>query len=257
MTDHDDIDMLAAEYVLGTLDAEERAEVARRRRHDADLDARILAWEARLAPLGDEVKTIAPGPDLLARIERRIDALETQPDDTTDDRRETGNTDGTAQVIALRRRLGFWRGCAGLATAAALILAVVLIVPFNETPNAPPLVAVFQQDDQQPAFMLSVDLDSRRLNVRPVTAKPLPDRSYQLWIKAEALGSNPRSVGVLNDNLSLPADALSDYDPELLKQATFGISIEPPGGSPTGQPTGPAIHGYLYATDQDAVSQHL
>ena len=26
MTDHDDIDMLAAEYVLGTLDAEERAE---------------------------------------------------------------------------------------------------------------------------------------------------------------------------------------------------------------------------------------
>ena len=55
MTDHDDIDMLAAEYVLGTLDAEERAEVARRRQHDAGLDACILAWEARLAPLGDAI----------------------------------------------------------------------------------------------------------------------------------------------------------------------------------------------------------
>ena len=96
---------------------------------------------------------------------------------------------------------------------------MVLIAPFDDRSDEPPFVAVFQQDDQQPAFMLSVDLDSRRLNVRPVTAKPLPDRSYQLWIKAESLGPEPRSVGVLNDDLSLPADALSDYDPELLKQA--------------------------------------
>lgn len=254
MTDHDDIDMLAAEYVLGTLDAEERAEVAQRRQHDADLEARILAWEARLAPLGNEVEAIAPGPDLLERIERRIDELEAtfQTKSKSED-----DTHGATQMIALRRRLDFWRGCTGLATAAALVLAVVLIAPLGEAPDAPPFVAVFQQDDQQPAFMLSVDLDSRRLNLRPVTAKPLPDRSYQLWIKADALGPKPRSVGVLNDDLSLPADALSDYDSELLKRATFGISIEPPGGSPTGQPTGSAIHGYLYPTDREAASQHL
>ena len=70
MTDHDDIDMLAAEYVLGTLDAGERTEVARRRQHDADLDACILAWEARLAPLGDEVEAriwCRRGPHVQAR----------------------------------------------------------------------------------------------------------------------------------------------------------------------------------------------
>ncbi len=254
MTDHDDIDMLAAEYVLGTLEADERAEVAQRREHDTDLDARIHAWEARLAPLGDEVRTVAPGPDLLARIERRLDELETtsrtKPEPEAD-------ASGTAQLIVLRRRLGFWRGSTALATAAALVLAVLLLPPLGESPEEPPFVAVFQQDDQQPAFMLSVDLDSRRLDVRPVTAKPLPDRTYQLWIKADSLGPKPRSVGVLNDDLSLPADALSDYDSDLLKQATFGISIEPPGGSPTGQPTGRAIHGYLYPTDREATSQHL
>jgi len=254
MTDRDDIDMLAAEYVLGTLEADERAEVAQRREHDADLEARILAWEARLAPLGDEVRTVSPGPDLLARIERRIDELETpvrtKPTPDTD-------ANGTAQLIALRRRLGFWRGSTALATAAALVLAVILLSPLGESPDEPPFVAVFSQDDQQPAFMLSVNLDNRRLNVRPVTAKPLPDRSYQLWIKADSLGPKPRSVGVLNDDLTLEADALSDYDPELLKRATFGISIEPPGGSPTGQPTGPAIHGYLYPIDRQATSQHL
>lgn len=250
MTDHDDIDMLAAEFVLGTLGADERAEIQRRRRADPELDGRILEWETRLAPLGDDIAAVAPGPDLLARIERRIEALDATP--------VIGEREGkVSQLDAMRRRLRFWRWSTGLASAAALVLAAVLIVPVEPGPSESPFVAVFQQDDQQPAFMLSVDLDSRRLNVRPVTAEPLPDRAYQLWIKDASLGPNPRSVGVLNDDLSLPADALSDFDPELLKRATFGISIEPPGGSPTGQPTGPAIHGYLYPTDQDASAQRL
>ncbi|MBW5798729.1 anti-sigma factor [Halomonas elongata] len=248
MTAHDDIDMLAAEYVLGTLEADERTEVAQRREHDSNLDARILAWEARLAPLSNEIQAVAPGTDLLERIERRIAVLETEAN--------TGES-STTQLVALRRRLGFWRWSTALASAAALILAIVLVVPLDSAPNQSPFVAVFSQNDQQPAFILTVDLDNRRLNVQPVAAEPLPDRSYQLWIKSAELGPTPRSVGVLNDNLSLDANALRDYDPDLLKQATFGISIEPPGGSPTGQPTGPAIHGYLYPTDQGERSQHL
>ena len=98
----------------------------------------------------------------------------------------------------------------------------------------------------QPAFMLSVDLNNRQMQIRPVTAEPMQGKSYQMWIKADSLGPNPRSLGVLNDNFELERAALRDYDPELLKEATFGISVEPEGGSPTGQPTGPAIHGYLY-----------
>ncbi|MFG6176002.1 anti-sigma factor domain-containing protein [Halomonas sp. THAF12] len=249
MNDRDDIDMLAAEYVLGTLEADERAAVARRRAHEPELDARILAWEARLAPLGDEVKAVAPGPDLLARIERRIEALEAGDETPATSQHRTADL---AQLSALRQRLRFWRWSTGLASAAALTLAVVLIAPLDQTPKEPPFVAVFQQNDQQPAFMLSVDLASRQLHVRPVTAEPMSGNSYQLWIKEASLGPDPRSVGVLNDDLSLAADALSDFDPELLKRATFGISIEPPGGSPTGQPTGPAIHGYLYPTNRGA-----
>mgnify|MGYP000129688751 CR=1 FL=1 len=99
------------------------------------------------------------------------------------------------------------------------------------------------------AFLLTVDLKEQRLNIRPVTAEPRPGKSYQLWIKADELGPNPRSVGVLGNDFALDEGALSNYDPALLKEATFGISVEPEGGSPTGQPTGPAIHGYLYPTD--------
>ncbi|MGR4069327.1 anti-sigma factor [Billgrantia sp. C5P2] len=254
MTDRNDLDMLAAEFVLGTLEADEREWVARRRQQDPDLDAMIVAWEARLAPLGEEVQPLAPGPELWARIERRVTEVEASPPGS-DDRHKEQNA--TAQIATLRRRLKHWQWSTGLATAAALVLGVILSDPFGQAPDEPPFVAVFQQDDQQPAFLLTVDLDSRQLHVQPVTAEPLSERSYQLWIKDDSLGPAPRSVGVLEDDLTLDASALRDYSPELLKRATFGISIEPAGGSPTGQPTGPAIHGYLYPTAQEGGQRRL
>jgi len=131
---------------------------------------------------------------------------------------------------------------------AALILVAVLT--FQPQPEKAPesFVAVFQHNDQQPAFLLTVNLNDRQLSIRPVTAEQQPDKSYQLWIKADELGPNPRSVGVLGDQFQIDREALSQYDPSLLRGATFGISVEPPGGSPTGQPTSPAIHGFLYPT---------
>jgi anti-sigma-K factor RskA len=38
---------------------------------------------------------------------------------------------------------------------------------------------------------------------------------------------------------------LASYDPGVISGATYGISLEPTGGSPTGRPTSPAIHAKL------------
>ena len=51
MTDDKDIDGLAGEYVLGTLDAGERVSVAARRLREPLLNAAILDWEHRLGAL--------------------------------------------------------------------------------------------------------------------------------------------------------------------------------------------------------------
>ena len=72
MTARDDIDDLAGEYVLGTLDAGERALVAARRQREPDLDAAIRDWERRLAPLDAATKSVAPPADLCARVVRRM-----------------------------------------------------------------------------------------------------------------------------------------------------------------------------------------
>ncbi|MBP54274.1 anti-sigma factor [Marinobacter sp.] len=246
MTDRDDLDMLAAEFVLGTLDARERAAVAVRRQSEPDLDEMITAWERRLSALADEVTPVTPDPELYQQIEQHIDALETRLAGADTDSHDKSN------VVSLHKRLRRWQWSTALASAAAMVLVAVLI--FQPAPEQRPqsFVAVFQQNDQQPAFMLSVDLNNRQMQIRPVTAEPMQGKSYQMWIKADSLGPNPRSLGVLSDNFELERAALHDYDPELLKEATFGISVEPEGGSPTGQPTGPAIHGYLYPVADEA-----
>ena len=50
MTEDDDIDGLAAEYVLGSLDPSERVAVEVRRRSDRALADAIAAWNAGLGP---------------------------------------------------------------------------------------------------------------------------------------------------------------------------------------------------------------
>lgn len=252
MTEHDDLDMLAAEFVLGTLEAEERAVVEARRQHDPELNELIRHWQDLLAPMNNTVAPVDPSEGLLSRIERQLDDMQeaTVSQPGTDRNRDVSGT-----VVTLRHRLRRWQWSTAVAGIAALIMMSVLI--WQPAAERQSYVAVFQQNDEQPAFLLSVDLTTRELTLRPVTAQPLTDRSYQLWIKAEPLGPQPQSVAVLDDNMTVAADALQDYDPQLLEQATFGISVEPQGGSPTGQPTGPAIHGYLYPTSEGAKGQRL
>ena len=88
---------------------------------------------------------------------------------------------------------------------------------------------------------MSVDIGKRTVTVRQVAAERLADKSYQLWIAAQP-GAAPQSLGVLGtDDFTVKA-TLAAYDPAVINNATFGISLEPLGGSPTGAPTGPVIH---------------
>ena len=68
MTDDEDIDGLAGEYVIGTLNASERASVAARRAREPDLNAAIIDWERRLAPLTETAVPVAPPTSLFAKI---------------------------------------------------------------------------------------------------------------------------------------------------------------------------------------------
>jgi hypothetical protein len=89
MTEEEDIDGLAAEYVLGSLDPPERRQVDARRTTDAALAAAIAAWERRLAPLSGRVPGVVPPADAFDRILTRISAHSAQSADVLPLRRDS------------------------------------------------------------------------------------------------------------------------------------------------------------------------
>jgi hypothetical protein len=111
MPEENDIDELAGEYVLGSLDMAERQEVNARREEDVALAAAIAAWERRLAPLSARARGISPPPHLFDGILARISAQQTQTD-----------------VVPLRRPLRRrWALPAASASALAACLVMALV----------------------------------------------------------------------------------------------------------------------------------
>ena len=92
MAGEDDLDLLAGEYVLGTLLPDERAAVSRRLLDNPDLALRVAAWEARLAPLSEDLAPVVPRPQVWQQVKRAI----------TEGRREARQ--------AWWDRLALWRG---------------------------------------------------------------------------------------------------------------------------------------------------
>jgi anti-sigma-K factor RskA len=245
MTDGEDIDALAAEYVLGTLDASERSTVAARRQREPALDAAILACEKRLSPLMDLVQPVEPPAGVWAAIQAQLDQQKSP----------SSLVSAGGNVIDLQRRLAVWRRAA--VAASALAASLLITIGVRETTRATQprnFVAVFQKDDALPSFLLSIDLETRQLTIKPVSADTPAGKSYQLWIaaapKGEPPATRPRSLGVLEGRGLTTKAALSAYDKAVVENATFGVSLEPAGGSPTGQPTGPVFHAKLIPASQ-------
>jgi len=229
-------DLLAAEYALGTLEPAQRAALAARRQREALLDAAIVAWEQRLAPLAEAAPEIEPERDYFPDIQARIRAA-SQLNITRI---------GEDPVTALRVRVARWRA---LALAASLVAAIVLVgaVGREATREAAPheFVAVLQKSPDAPAFAISVNIDTREFTVRPVSAPAPTGKSYELWIIDAKLGA-PKSLGVIDSSDVTRADKLRAYDPAVVADATYAVTIEPPGGSPTGAPTSaPVYYGKL------------
>jgi anti-sigma-K factor RskA len=85
-----------------------------------------------------------------------------------------------------------------------------------------------------------MDLHNARMVIVPATPQPLAaGRAPELWLIPA--GQKPISVGMIASN----APTTIALDPAMLARlgptAALAVSVEPPGGSPTGQPTGPVI----------------
>jgi anti-sigma-K factor RskA len=230
----DDRDLRAAEYVLGTLSASERAAMELERTVDPNTDAAVRGWERRLAPLAGIVPPAAPGSRVWAAIEAALRgrAVAPAPAPANDNR-----------VAELARAVRRWRWTA--AGAGALAAGLALFIFLGEVaglrPGAPQsrYLAVVNRGGEAPALLISIDVAAGTAQVRPVGAEAPAGKSLELWYVGA--GQAPKSLGVIGTEAKrLPLPAASD--PAGLSEGLFAVSVEPPGGSPTGAATGPVVY---------------
>jgi len=165
----------------------------------------------------------------------------------------------SANVVQLARRVSRWRRMTVVMGAIAALLALYIglaqfapgLVPLG--PRAPVvaqsqapaqlaarLVAVLQQEPTAPAFLLAVDPQSRTMVVRRVSATPEAGRSYELWLISSQFPT-PRSLGVVGNDEFTQRPIPGNFDIGTLRTASYAVSLEPAGGSPSGVPTGPVL----------------
>jgi anti-sigma-K factor RskA len=274
----DDI-ALAAEYALGTLDADERAQVERMMATDEAFAALVRSWEWRLGGLNQMVGLVEPRPIVWENIKTAIAQSTPQvpqlgPDAPPSLRRtedvaaapvasspetappaEVAPVVDESNVIRLTNQARRWRGVARAASALAAALIAMLglqifapdylpdvLRPAPQTTPAAQYVALLQGQDGGPAFILTVDGATRNFTVRKVGAPPADaGKSYELWMISDKF-RRPRSLGVIGANDFTARPTLAAFDSDIINNATFAVTVEQAGGSPDGAPHSTPIY---------------
>ena len=281
---------LAAEYALGTLDADERAQAETMMAVDSEFAAIVQAWEYRLGALNQMVGSIEPRPIVWENIKAAIGQSAGQqvplvlpeappaepvvepvmaepaapPAVASPVTVDTANDN--SNIIQLTGRVRRLRGIATIATALAAALVGMLAVqvyrpdvlpealrpkPRIQTvevrvPAPPPApsaqyVALLQGSAGAPAFILTVDAATKNFTVRKVGADAERGKSFELWLISDRL-PQPRSLGTIGGSDFTARPVLAGFDAGTINTATYAVTVEPAGGSPTGQPTSAPIY---------------
>ena len=215
------IDALASEYVLGTLRGAARRRFERWRLEDRHIASRVQTWEGRLIPLALGMSPLTPAPQVWQQIEARIGRA------------------ATARPMASRRRL--LRALA----AGVVVCALAAGGYFAWWQGAPvPMQTVATIGGAQGASVWSIELDVHGARLRAVAlagAVARPGHSFELWALPRGAGA-PVSLGLLPDAGRLDRTLSAAQQAALASAGKVAVSLEPPGGSPTGAPTGPVLY---------------
>jgi anti-sigma-K factor RskA len=270
--------VLAAEYALGTLAADERAQVETMMSVDKDFAAMVEAWENRLGALNQMVGSVEPRPEVWDQIRAAAGLSEPQAPLVLPDAplspavpqvTEAPAVADTSNVIRLSSAARRWRNVATVTSALAAALVamigvgvyqpdllpdrlrpkprteVVDVKPPQALPPSAQYVAVLQREGGAPAFILTVDGATRNFTVRKVGAPAEPGKSFELWLISDRL-PQPRSLGVIGGSDFTERPVLASYDAGLINNATYAVTVEQAGGSPDGNPhSAPVFTGKL------------
>lgn len=215
------LDELAAQYVLGTLRGPARRRFERYCAGNAAALHAVRRWEDRLVDMLAGVVPVAPSALVWDRIKFRI------------------RRDRALRPKRALATLGNWR-FAVAAGIAALAIAFGVWTGFGPG-SLQPVASIV---DQQRGQLWSIDAPRSRGELRVSAAENLaldPARAYEMWA-LPGEGAAPVSLGLMPKSGRETLELNDAQRLALSRSRQIAISLEPPGGSPTGAPTGPVLY---------------
>ncbi|MHB9841710.1 anti-sigma factor [Paraburkholderia terrae] len=224
----DENDLRCAEYVLGVLSTDERREIELALQQQPGMVGSLDRWQTRLMPLTEDLVEVIPPSHVWNRVQAQL------------------GWDMVAHRAGLWNSLSFWRWTGLTSSVAACALAIVLTRTVTLHNVAAPavgaqyLVASLERQGAGAGWTATVDAQHAQIVVVPPHDFTIAaNQSTEMWVIP--LGAKPISLGVIDTQrptvVHVAQAQLQGFGP----QTTLAVSLEPHGGSPTGQPTGPVL----------------
>ncbi|GAB2903878.1 anti-sigma factor [Paralcaligenes sp. KSB-10] len=217
--------ILAGEYVLGTLRGAARRRFEALMERDPALSAEVRQWQDILTALDAGDAPVDPPARVWRTIQSRLPP-------------QQGLIRDFRHHVPGHRR---WQ-LVSFALAASLVAALLwprFLVP-NGADTAPLPVAVLASTQEGSAGQVVASFDARtgQLVLTPLNFTALQaGHSLQLWLIAK--DQKPAPLGLIGAQAST---VIVLKQSRLSPDVTLAISLEPTGGSPTGQPTGAVLY---------------
>lgn len=211
--------LLAGEYVLGTLQGLARQRFEQALRDNSALRGEVNFWEQALAPLAQAEQ--APARDLLPAISRRLGWEAAKP----------------------ARRFGLdWLPALAFATVAGI--SILLWAPWQDR-FSEDFVVTLAMEQGTARWQLAIDKRHDWIDLQVVDVPSIKaSEDLELWLLVD--GGNPISLGLVPEARGTRQRIQSTVS--LSQGNGLAISVEPAGGSPTGGPTGPVIAAQMFPT---------
>jgi anti-sigma-K factor RskA len=219
-------DLLAAEFVLGVLSAEDRSAAARRIEAEPGFARLVERWEGHFAPMADAYAPVDPPASVKVTLDHRL---------------FSSATDVSLTRPGLWSSLSFWRGltAAALAGLVALVLLPYLRGPVAVEAPPAPLVASLGAEGSKVRYLAVYDPAKGILGLNHLSGEKAAGQDFELWMIEG--GNQPVSMGVIPAGASAQILVETAMREKLGSGDKLAISLEPSGGSPTGLPTGPVV----------------
>ncbi len=171
-------DILAAEYILGTLKGAARRRFEQLLKQRTDWAQTFSWWESQLHLLADTAPAVKPSNQVWKNIETRLFNKKTAPSNT------------------------WWKSLAFLSTALAASFATLLVLQVPETvvEPTPTAIALLTTEKSEAGWLLNQtkkavnELEIKAISLASLQTKP--ENAFELWL-LPADKSKPISLGLL------------------------------------------------------------